>query len=266
MTDNIKTIEPYEICMADKLGRGGFGTVYKGKHCHSGNTVAVKQCIIPSDRDGFNAMKEVKNFQQLEQHPNVVHLFDFYYRDNAFWFVMEFCNAGDLTRYMRKTNLGIDEKLDIMYQCASAIAYMHTRKNPVIHRDIKPANILLKTEHPKTVVKVTDFGLSKILDHDSLRTNKLITHAGTPAFMSPEQLGFEKYTSSVDVFALGLVYHCMLKFKTGDRELIPSLRKYFYLKSCQSQLQDVILSEVVMQKHLPFNHKFSICFQTFSVN
>ena len=222
------TIENYQFKWADKIGLGGFGTVYKGKHIHRGNIVALKECAIESDSQGFQAMKEVKNFQKLGKHQNIVHLFDFYFRNNAFWFVMEFCDLGHLSQYMRKHNPGFEKKLDIMYQCASAVAFMHTLQTPIIHRDIKPANILLKRENDKEVVKITDFGLSKILDPDPVKKHLHMTHAGTPIFMAPEIFMRQEYDEKVDVFSLGLVYMCMVNFLPGDKELFPALRKYFH--------------------------------------
>ena len=144
---------------------GTFGVVYSGKHITSGEKIAVKQCEIKNDQHGSMAMIEIKNFQQLENHPNIVRLYDFHYQKNSFWLVMEFCDAGDLVQYMKLTNPDVDAQINIMYQCASAIAFMHSRPSPVVHRDIKPANIMMKTEGKGVVVKVTDFGLSKVRVH-----------------------------------------------------------------------------------------------------
>ena len=216
----------YEIDLANQLGSGTFGVVYPGKHKSTGDKVAVKKCEIKTDEHGSSAMVEIKNFQQLTGHPNIVHLLDFHYRDTSFWMIMEFCDEGDLDRYMSQTTPDIDAQLDIMRQCASALAFMHTRPQPVVHRDIKPANILMANCKGKVSVKIADFGLSKITDAPDLgQTHLFTTQAGTPGFMAPEFFNREPYTKSVDVFALGLVYISMIKFKRGDKKLIPSAGK-----------------------------------------
>ena len=146
MADAKLSLGSYDIDLTDKLGQGTFGVVYRGRHSKNKDVVAVKQCEVKTDEFGFMAMKEIKHFQQLEGHANIVRLLDFHYNKNSIWMVMDFCDAGDLTKYMKECDLNMAEKINIMYQCASAIAYMHTRKHQVVHRDIKPANIMMKTE------------------------------------------------------------------------------------------------------------------------
>ena len=72
-------------------------------------------------------------------------------------------------------------------------------------------------------MKVTDFGLSKVVEDapDPGMTMFFTTAAGTPGFMAPEFFMSEPYTSSVDVFALGLVFLAMLTFQKGDKDLVP---------------------------------------------
>ena len=153
MAEAVLTLGLYEIDLTDKLGQGTFGVVYRGKHIKNKDVVAVKQCEIKTDEYGFMAMKEIKNFQQLEGHPSIVTLLDFHYNKSSFWMVMEFCDAGDLVKYMKETDLKLTEKINIMYQCASALAFMHTRPQQVVHRDLKPANILMKTQNGKVIIK-----------------------------------------------------------------------------------------------------------------
>ena len=241
----------YTVRLTDKLGQGTFGVVYSGRGTKSGEKVAVKQCEIQSDEKGSMAMVEIKNFQQLENHPNIVHLYDFHYRNNSFWMVMEFCDLGDLEQYMKKTRLDTAALLNIMYECADAIAYMHSRKNPVVHRDIKPNNIMMKAEGQRATVKVTDFGLSKVVDApDEAKTVLFSTVAGTPGFMAPEFFNKEPYTNSVDVFALGLLFVSMLNFKPGDKHLIALLgeSKLYYLS---------ILTVYVTLGHIKYNDLFT---------
>ena len=136
----------YAVNLHDILGRGGFGIVYSGTDEKAGKKVAVKKIKIVKDEDGYMAMQEIKHFDRLPAHPNLIRLLDFHYKDRAFWMVMDFCDAGDLDVYVCENNPDLGEKLSLMFQCACAIAHMHSASPPVVHRDVKPANVLLFRE------------------------------------------------------------------------------------------------------------------------
>lgn len=70
-------------------------------------------------------------------------------------------------------------------------------------------------------MKLTDFGLSKIVDIDPNKTVLFTTAAGTPGFMAPEFFLGDGYGMSVDIFALGLVFLALVNFEDGDKELLP---------------------------------------------
>lgn len=136
----------YTANLADTLGSGSFGIVYSGKETRSGKKVAIKRIKIEKDEDGFTAMQEIKQFDRLPDHTNLIRLLDFHYKERAFWMVMDFCEEGDLNDYVIKKNPGLDDKLRLMFECACAIAHMHSATPPVVHRDIKPANVLMFRE------------------------------------------------------------------------------------------------------------------------
>ena len=212
----------FNIDLTDKLGQGGFGVVYRGKSKKNGQRIAAKQCNIKDESAGATAMSEIKNFQVLQRHPHIVKLLDFHYKENAFWMILEYCEEGHLETYFQAKNPGVDEQLHLMFQCASAIEFMHGQRNVVVHRDVKPGNILLRRLKGQVIVKVTDFGLSKIVEApDPANTMLFSTQAGTPGFMAPEFFMEQKYDKSVDVFALGLVFLSMITFKRGDSHLMP---------------------------------------------
>ena len=212
----------YEVDILDKIGQGSYGVVYKGKHISKTDVVAAKQCDIKCEKAGCDAMKEVKHLQSVQNHPHIVKLHDFHYKDNAFWMMMEYCDVGDMEYYFKQKIPDIEEQINIMYQSASAISYMHCQVNTVIHRDIKPGNLLLKMREGHAIVKVTDFGFSKIVEGaDPIKSLMLSLKAGTPGFMAPEFFQNLKYDKSVDVFALGLVFLAMISFKAGDEMLAP---------------------------------------------
>jgi len=133
----------FTVNMVDMIGKGGFGIVYGGKDTKTGKKIAVKMIRITTEQDGHDAMKEIKTFDRLTEHPNLIRLLDFHYMNRAFWMIMDFCDAGDLDNYVCKKNPDLAVTLKMMFQSACALAHMHESKPPMIHRDIKPANILL---------------------------------------------------------------------------------------------------------------------------
>ena len=202
------------------LGKGAFGAVYKGKHAKKGFPVAIKQCIVHSDAHGSMAMKEIKNFQKIPHHKHIVRMFDYDYLQNSFWIVMEYCDRGDLEGYMKRYVPDLDRQLKIMYQCACAVAHLHSQEEPIVHRDIKPANVLFKKEDGKEVVKIADFGLTRAMEKGTHKGG-LQTQAGTVAFMAPEIIAGTNYDESVDTFAMGLLFLSMINFRVTDEFMFP---------------------------------------------
>ena len=141
----------YTVNLRDTLGSGSFGVVYSGRQTKTGKKVAVKRIKIEKDEDGSTAMQEIKLFDRLPKHLNLISLLDFHYNDRAFWMVMEFCEEGDLNDYVTKRNPGLDDKFRLMFECACALAHMHSSSPAVVHRDIKPANVLMFKQSTYTV-------------------------------------------------------------------------------------------------------------------
>ncbi|KAK2163136.1 hypothetical protein NP493_1479g00033 [Ridgeia piscesae] len=180
----------YSVDTRTKLGQGSFGVVYKGRVTKTGAPVSVKQLEIRTDEHGARAMDEMKKYERLPAHPNLVKLLDFHYKNNAFWL------------------------------CARGIAHMHRKEHHMLHRNLKPANIMLALQGDNLVIKLTDFGLAK--DIDMTTTSQLKSIAGTPAFMAPEIYEKKPYTDAVDVFTLGLVFLGLLLHEKEDTYVVPS--------------------------------------------
>ena len=215
-----------------ELGRGTFGIVYKG-HRKNQEAVAVKRILnnIPGDSHCDEKTQiELDILQRVSNHPNMVKLFDFH-KDNDFtYIIMEHCDLGDLGMYITGKKPDWDVKLHIMSQCASALEYMHTLKPSLVHRDIKLSNILMKKSHEKyDCVKVADFGMTKVFD-TQVKQYMSTAVVGTPAYNAPELFaaGRKQYTTSVDVFSLGLVFLVVLnhRYCTDSLEPIPSKYKH----------------------------------------
>lgn len=123
--------------------------------------------------------------------------------------ILEYMGGGDLLNRIinsRLRRLTEDQCRCFMFQITDAIHYLHSRN--ITHRDMKPDNILLKDSEDMTLVKITDFGLSKIVTEGTCMKSLL----GTPNYVAPEVLqpSVTKYTSKVDVWSMGVMLFAML--------------------------------------------------------
>jgi eukaryotic-like serine/threonine-protein kinase len=192
-----------------EVGRGSTGTVYLSHDPFYGRDVAIKlyHACSGDDAEGRNArrmfMGEAKMVGKL-QHPNIVPIFDAGEEDGRRYVVTEHVHgARTLSAYCRAGSLlPIDQVVAIMYKCAKALHYAHSRG--VVHRDIKPSNILLTLEGD---VRIVDFGIALVADSDVSRLEGV---AGSPAYMSPEQVQGLELDARSDLYSLGAVMYEML--------------------------------------------------------
>lgn len=189
-----KHLGPYRIM--EKIGTGGFGSVYQAEDTRNGTLVALK---IPhhQDRGPDYLTHEPSLLAQLE-HPNIVRFLEATREDDIFFFVMDYIKGESLSdRLDRERQLPWQEVIPIIQQVAEAIRFAHRMK--ILHRDLRPANILLQDDG---VVKVTDFGIAKAL----LDTEYAHTVIGSPPYMAPEQLeGRATYAS--DLYSIGVIFY-----------------------------------------------------------
>ncbi|MFK7849109.1 MAG: protein kinase [Rhodothermales bacterium] len=189
----------------DVLGRGGMGIVFKAENLELSRTVALK-IINPAlaQDDSFlrRFRAEARALAQIH-HPNIVIVYDFRSFDMGFYISMEYVKGPTLADYLEeKGPVPWKEALYLTKQMLSAFHYAHSCG--VIHRDIKPRNILLAKNN---VVKITDFGLAKILQEGKRTTDTTVTMAtgGTIHYMPPEQIrGLRNVDHRGDIFSLGM--------------------------------------------------------------
>ncbi len=189
----------------DVLGRGGMGIVFKAENLELSRTVALK-IINPAlaQDDSFlrRFRAEARALAQIH-HPNIVIVYDFRSFDMGFYISMEYVKGPTLADYLEENGpMPWKEGLYLTKQMLSAFHYAHSCG--VIHRDIKPRNILLAKNN---VVKITDFGLAKILQEGKRTTDTTVTMAtgGTIHYMPPEQIrGLRNVDHRGDIFSLGM--------------------------------------------------------------
>ena len=194
------------------LGAGSYGSVYLAKSKFSNNEsehVAIKKFQLHDKKAYLSFKNEIKIFKKIKS-DYLVKILD-YYRDSRYMYlVMEYAEKGDLEQYIRsayKRKNKIDTKFidTVIYQITEGLNTLH--KNNIIHRDIKSSNILVFNDN---LVKITDFGVSKLLENNNLLAN---TSIGTPYYMSPELVNGTPYNYSVDFWAFGCLIYKMLTNK-----------------------------------------------------
>jgi eukaryotic-like serine/threonine-protein kinase len=192
-----------------EVGRGSSGTVYLSHDPFYGRDVAIKvyNATAGEDAESRNArrmfMGEAHMIGKL-QHPNIVPIFDAGEEGGHRYVVTEHIHgARTLSAYCRPGSLlPIDQVVQIIYKCAKALHYAHSRG--VVHRDIKPSNILLTQDGDARIV---DFGIALVSDSDVSRLEGV---AGSPAYMSPEQVQGHELDARSDLYSLGAVMYEML--------------------------------------------------------
>ena len=200
--------------IVNEVGRGSTGTVYLSHDPFFKRDVAIKVYNIVTDEDPERARIARKMFFNearmvgMLQHPNILPIYDAGEEDGQYYVVMEHVQgARTLAAYCRPDNLlRVDDVVKIIYKCARALQYAH--KRGVIHRDIKPSNIMLTRDND---VRIIDFGIALLRDAD---VSKIEGIAGSPSYMSPEQVESAEITPASDVDSLGAVMYELL---TGFR-------------------------------------------------
>ncbi|XP_015058832.1 serine/threonine-protein kinase ATG1t-like isoform X5 [Solanum pennellii] len=191
-----------EYTLTCKLGGGSSSTVWKAEHRTTGKVVALKQIdLLKLTRQLKSCLDCELSFLSSVKHPNIIRLFDVFQAENSIFLVLEFCAGGDLAAYIRdhgRVQECIARKF--MKQIVGAgleVLSMHH----IIHRDLKPENILLSTMETDPILKIADFGLSRLLNPNDLAE----TVCGSPFYMAPEILEFKKYDDKVDMWSLGAI-------------------------------------------------------------
>lgn len=239
---DVKVIGQYKV--GSEIGRGSFASVYKGVNVDTRTPVAIKSVVrslLKNKKLLENLEIEISILKDLK-HPHIVKLLDYQQTETHFHLIMEYCSLGDLSFFIRKKDQliqkhplvktmfnkypspensnGLNKILVLNYlkQLSSALEFLRSKN--LVHRDIKPQNLLLAPpvfeqevfeergfvglpELP--ILRIADFGFARFLPNTSLAE----TLCGSPLYMAPEILNYQKYTAKADLWSVGAVLYEM---------------------------------------------------------
>lgn len=193
------------------MGRGGMGVVYSGHQTHLDRPVAIKMIrsgALASSEEVQRFYSEARSAAKLD-HPNIVTVYQCGEHNGHHYFSMDLVVGTDLAKLIQDGPMDPRRAARYVRDVAQAIQYAHERG--ILHRDLKPANVLVDE---KDEVHVTDFGLAKIVGHE---TGLTATGAalGTPSYMSPEQAAgrTDEHAFQTDIYSLGAVLFALVTGK-----------------------------------------------------
>ncbi|HVL86449.1 MAG TPA: serine/threonine-protein kinase [Candidatus Thermoplasmatota archaeon] len=195
------------------LSSGGFGRIVLAEDQLLARPVVVKELLPEWRRDAAakQALLHEARAAGSLAHPHIVTVYDIARAGDDHYLVMEYVGGGSLEERLKKQGtLPLTETLRMAAEILSALSAVHARG--IIHRDIKPANVLLSQDGS---VKLTDFGVAQT-NNDDLELTTTNRHAGTVAYMPPEQILGDPVDGRSDLYALGAL---MVRMLTGRRYL-----------------------------------------------
>ena len=223
------------------LGKGSFGKVVLVKNQNNNKLYAMKildkKFIIKKNQVSHTQTERV--LLEKLKHPFIVRLNYAFQDSKRLYFLTEFLQGGELFFHLRK-NSGYKEKAVRFYMCQILLALEYMHKNNYIYRDLKPENILIDKEGN---IKLTDFGLSKIMPKEEKTT---YTMCGTAEYLAPEILFGKGYDKTCDWFSFGVVLFEMFcgyhPFKPKGQRIDPKiyLRKTFIPEKVPKTPRDLI--------------------------
>ncbi len=201
-----QTLDSYKIL--EIIGRGGMGVVFRALDTNLDKIVALKMIdpVLARDESFVRRFKtEARALAKLDS-PNIVGVYALRETEPYFFMVMEYVDAKPLSQWIRENGkLKLTDILKISTQLLNAISFAH--QSAIIHRDIKPSNILLCNNG---VIKVTDFGLAKLIKSQDTGATVTQAQAGTLYYMSPEQVkGLKNVDRRGDIYSIGMTIYEM---------------------------------------------------------
>jgi len=256
-SDNINKYYEFK----EVIGSGFFATVYRGIEISSGQEVAIKSIDkTKADERHFHMMEEEVQILQTVRHSHCVSMIEIFDSPKHLHLVMELITGGELFDHIIAQKRFVEEEAKrMMREICLGLEYLH--KLGIVHRDLKPQNILLEKPGPTPTLKITDFGLSKVIRG---KGKFLHSRCGTPAYAAPELIRGRPYGPKVDTWAAGVILYILLSGNvpfSGDdnRELFDRITSGDYYiggkvwKGVSSDAKDLVRKLLVVDPEKRFS-------------
>ncbi|KAH6936702.1 hypothetical protein HPB50_020906 [Hyalomma asiaticum] len=194
-----------EYSLKDELGRGKFGTVYRCEEKKTGRILAAKFILTQRAEDRADVEREVEIMRSL-QHPRLLQLYDaFDDSKKQMILILELIEGGELFERVIDDDFVLTEKACAIFvrQICEGVDYMHSKN--ILHLDMKPENVLCTTRTGNRI-KLIDFGLARFYEPGK----KLQVLFGTPEFVAPEVVNFDKVGFQTDMWSVGVICYVLL--------------------------------------------------------
>jgi serine/threonine protein kinase len=209
----LQTLFRNRYFIVNKVGTGGFGSVYKARDIQSGDRlVAIKEvCLQGLHTQAMleataTFQREVSVLSQLD-HPNLPRVYEHFQTPGQWYLIMDFIAGETLEQYQSKTPTGrllLSEVLDMGLQLCIVLDYLHSHHPPIVFRDLKPANIM---RTPTGQLYLIDFGIARYFKPGQAKDTVAL---GSLGYAAPEQYGKAQTTPRADIYSLGAVLHQLL--------------------------------------------------------
>lgn len=205
MAANELNLGPYRLY--ERIGGGGFATVYLARDTRTNEIVAVKvlhQHLAQDAQFIARFRHEAEALQKIPPHRNIVRLHEFGQQRGTYYLAMDYLEGKDLAQILsERKRLSVNEALNIATQIAQALDVAH--RNGLVHRDIKPSNVKIT---PNGSVKVMDFGIARAAEGTTITQSG--TLMGTPDYIAPEIWEGKRADIRADIYSLGALLYEML--------------------------------------------------------
>jgi serine/threonine protein kinase len=193
-----------------ELGRGGMGVVYLAHNKLMGRLEVLKVVgshLVNRASAPGRFLAEIRNAAKLD-HPNIVTAYSVLRIGDSLVLAMQYVEGLDLAKLVKaRGSLRVAQACNYAHQAAFGLQHAH--EQGMVHRDIKPGNLMLARQGDRALIKVLDFGLSKVRSEGAVDGG--LTHdgqmLGTPDYIAPEQISNER---RADIYSLGCTHYCLL--------------------------------------------------------
>ncbi|CAB76233.1 calcium/calmodulin-dependent protein kinase Cmk1 [Schizosaccharomyces pombe] len=204
-----KQLLPCKYRVGRVLGGGTYATVREAVHIETNKMYAAKimnKKMMEKKQDFVK--NEIAILKRVSyEHPNILHLVDFFETVNNLYLITELATGGELfDRICAKGSFYEADAAALMRTTTSAVKYLHD--NGIVHRDLKPENLLYRSKDPNSDLLIADFGLSHF--YEDSQYYMLMTACGTPEYMAPEVFRRTGYGKPVDMWAIGVITYFLL--------------------------------------------------------